>query len=585
MENKYDDIVPVSEIGDYRYYSYVDDIISRKIPSCDWVYYACQRFLNDLDREEDEDFPYYFDESLANLAVDFFPVFLRHHQGEWTGDPLYLEPWEQFIIANIYGWKRKSDNIRRFLTAYVSVGRKNGKTAIAGGIGLKGMVADAEEGARIVCAATKRKQARLVWDSVVLTLEQNPELMREANIKINKGENTTKIYQPGTASDFVPLGQDSNTEDGHNIHVGIIDEYHEHPNSNMKGVIQHGMSARRQPLLFTITTAGFDTRSPAYQEERYIKSLLDGTVENDRYFAIIYTLDDNDDWRDSNNWIKSNPNLGVSKKFENMENLALGAETKGDDKNQFLTKDLNVWTQATATWIDSKLFFDNNNGEVNEDELEGRVCYGGLDYASTIDYTWLTWVFPPVKEGERWKYLHRVWVPGDLLEKSRTDRAPYPQWKTAEIIFDTQNGTIDASFVERQIREDYEKFSVQELAYDKYGEAKLIAQNLEKDGLPTVDFPQGIRHMSPAAKEWARMISNKEQEHGKHPVIDLCVKNTHVYVDANDNIKPMKEKKGDPTRHIDGVISSIMATWRAKVNDGDNDNGVSVYEDRGILSI
>ena len=228
----------VCKVGDYRWMEYAQQIQSGEQIACHWMKQAAARFLDDLNSQTDEKFRFYFDEHEAQLAVDFFPLFLRHYQGDLTGTPLFLEPWEQFIIANIYGWKRKSDNLRRFRKVYISVARKNGKSAIAVGIGIKGLLLDGEGGPRVVCAATKRAQARIVWDIAALTIEQNPELMSQFGINISKSLNTTKIQVIGTAADFIPLGQDSKTEDGHNVHVGIIDEYHEHPDDKMVGVIR-----------------------------------------------------------------------------------------------------------------------------------------------------------------------------------------------------------------------------------------------------------------------------------------------------------------------------------------------------------
>jgi len=572
------EVKPVRAVGDYRYEKYADDGISGRTVACKWVRLAAERFYKDIARQDEKDSAFYFDDADAQLAVDFFPMFLRHHQGDLTGEPLFLEPWEQFIIANLFGWKRKKDNLRRFRKAYVSVARKNGKSAIAGGIGIKGLLLDGEGGPRIVCAATKRAQARIVWDSVAATLEQNPELMHEFGINISKSVNATRISLSTGLADFIPLGQDSN----HNVHMGIIDEYHEHPDDKMLGVIQTAMGSRSQPLLFVITTAGFDIQSPAYDEERYLQGILEGAVSDDSYFGIIYTLDDGDDWRDPDVWIKSNPNLGVGKHVEQIQNMITEAEHKPATKLQVITKELNVWTQSLSSWLDFQTWKKCNSGSIVEDDLIGKPCYAALDCSMSRDHTVVTYAFPPEEPSDSWEYLHRIWVPGEnLQEKSSQDGAAYLDWLTAGII-DHPGETINRTEVEDQIREDLQKFNVRELAYDRYGDGQPIALSLEESGLPVVMFPQSAKEFTAPTNEFERLVLSGGMEHGSNPVMDYYVQSAHIYNGPNDTRKPVKHKQGDDTSRIDGVITSIMATWRALIRQ---DQGPSVYEERGLRTL
>lgn len=570
-------------IGEFKYHQYVDDIISGRLAACRWLKLACMRFRADLRRQEDKSCHFYFDEEEAQSACDFFPLFLRHYQGDLAGTPLYLEPWEQFLIANIYGWKNKTDGTRRFRKVYISVARKNGKSAIAVGIGIKGLLLDGEGGPRVVCAATKRAQARIVWDIAALTLEQNPELISEFGINISKSLNATKISLVGTAADFIPLGQDSKTEDGHNIHVGIIDEYHEHPDDKMAGVIRTAMGARSQPLLFIITTAGFDIQSPAYDEERYLGRVLEGAVLDDAYFGVVYTLDEGDDWRDPKNWIKANPNLGVGKRIEQIETMIKEAEHKPATKLQVLTKELNVWTQSLTTWLSWDKWRRNNQSRIDEHKLAGRPCYAALDCSMNRDHTVVTYCFPPIEAGEKWQYIHRIWVPAeDLSEKGKQDNADYPRW-LAEGWIEWPGPAVLRDSVERQIQEDRALFDVQELAYDRYGDGAPIALNLEADGLPVVMFPQGAKDFTAPTNEFERLVLAGEMSHGGTPAMDYYVQCAHLYIGPNDTRKPVKRKRGDDTSRIDGVITSIMATWRALLSTGESSK--SVYEERGVLSI
>jgi len=573
-------VQPIRAVGDYRYMEYAEGAVSGDIIACKWVRLSAERFLGDLKRQNTDDFPYWFDAEEAQMAIDFFPMFLRHHQGNLAGEPLFLEPWQQFIIANIYGWKRTGSNLRRFRKVYVSVGRKNGKSLLAGGVGIKGLALDGEGGPRVVCAATKRSQARIVWDSVAATLEQNPELMQEFGINISKSINNTVIRLSTGLADFIPLGEDSKTEDGHNIHVGIIDEYHEHPNDKMVGVVQTAMGSRSQPLLFIITTAGFNVQSPAYEEERYLSRILEGAVSDESYFGLVYTLDDEDDWRDRSVWVKANPNLGVGKHYEQIENLITEAENKPSTRQQVLTKELNVWTQGLSTWLDFATWKKNNAGPINVDALQGRACYAALDASMSRDHTVVTYCFPPESNGEKWRYVHRVWVPADNLEeKSAQDGIDY--------IALLQNGwiehpgeTIIRDYVTDQIREDLERFNIRELAYDRYGDGQPIALDLQEEGLPVVQFPQSAKEFTAPTNEFERLVISGEMQHGGNPIIDYYVSSAHIYEGPNDQRKPVKYKQGDDTSRIDGLITSVMATWRALLNI---DGGKSVYSERGIL--
>lgn len=576
------DVTPVRQIGEYHFQEYAQQILDGKSVACEWLKLAARRFVDDLARQDDLEFGYYFDEDEAKQAIDFFPLFLRHYQGDLAGEPLFLEPWEQFIVANIYGWKRRSDDLRRFRKVYISVARKNGKSALAVGIGIKGLLLDGEGGPRVICAATKRAQARIVWDIAALTIEQNPELVSEFGINISKSVNATRISVVGTAADFIPLGQDSKTEDGHNIHVGIVDEYHEHPDDKMVGVIRTAMGARSQPLLFIITTAGFNIQSPAYEEEQYLKRILRGAVTDDGYFGLIYTLDDEDDWRDQSVWIKSNPNLGVGKNVGQIASLVGEAEHKPSAKLQLLTKELNVWTQELSTWLDWDTWKRNNDTPFDESELEGRACWAALDCSMSRDHTVVTYAFDPTDADQRWRYVHRIWVPADdLSEKASRDGADYLAWHAAGII-EYAGQTINRDDVERQIRDDMERFNIRELAYDRYGDGQPIALDLEEEGLPVVMFPQSAKEFTAPTNEFERLVLSGSMDHGANPVMDYYVLSAHIWEGPNDQRKPVKRKAGDDTSRIDGVITSIMATWRALIA---REAGASIYEERGLRTL
>jgi phage terminase large subunit-like protein len=348
----------------------------------------------------------------------------------------------------------------------------------------------------------------------------------------------------------------------------------------MVGVVQTAMGSRSQPLLFIITTAGFNIQSPAYEEERYLSRILEDVVSDDSYFGIIYTLDDDDDWRDPSVWMKSNPNLGVGKHREQIENLITEAENKPSTKQQVLTKELSVWTQGLSTWLDFNVWKQNNATPFSEDVLTGRVCYAALDASMSRDHTVVTYCFPPEHESDKWRYIHRIWVPADNLEgKAAQDGADYSLWlRNGWIQYPGE--TIIRDQVTRQIRDDMKKYDIRELAYDRYGDGQPIALDLEEDGLPVGQFPQSAKEFTAPTNEFERLVLSGEMQHGGNPVMDYYVMSAHIYEGPNDQRKPVKYKQGDDTSRIDGLITSVMATWRAllKVSDGK-----SVYSERGIL--
>src|SRR5512139_1249755 len=287
---------------------YIDDVVAGRVVACHWVQAACQRHVDDLKHGAERGL--HFDREAAEHVLKFFTI-LKHSKGEWAGRPLVLEPWQQFLIWTLFGWKR-ADGTRRFRTAYIEVARKNGKSTIGAGVGLYLLAADGEPGAEIYSAATKRDQARITHLEAVRMVKASPMLRK----RIRTFRDNLNIE--GTASKFEPLGADADTLDGLNIHGAIIDEIHAHKTREVWDKLDTGTGARRQPLMFGITTAGYDRQSLCWTLNEYSKKVLDGVIEDDTFFALIYTLDDGDDWQDETTWIKANPNLKVSKKNDDL---------------------------------------------------------------------------------------------------------------------------------------------------------------------------------------------------------------------------------------------------------------------------
>jgi phage terminase large subunit-like protein len=376
---------------------------------------ACERHLEDLCSAVARGLR--FDVAAARHAIEFFG-FLRHSKGEWAGQTFDLAPWQAFVVGCLFGWKR-SDGLRRFRPAYCAVPRKNGKSTLSAGIGLYLLVADGEHGAKIYSAATSRDQARIVFDEAKRMVGSSPALKRRVGILINN------LHVAATASRFMPLSSDSSTMDGLNVHGAIIDELHAHRTRNVVDVLETATGARRQPLLFEITTAGYDRHSICYEHQDYSIKVLEGTVPDDSWFGFIAAADEDDDWTDPTGWQKANPNFALSVKEDDLSRKAEKAIALPGAQNAFRRMRLNEWTEQAERWIDMAAW-DACAGPVSLELLRGRPCFGGLDLSTTTDVTALAWVFPPEDEDGLWHVLSRYFVPEENLRKrTERDRVPY----------------------------------------------------------------------------------------------------------------------------------------------------------------
>ncbi|MCC6147415.1 MAG: terminase large subunit [Anaerolineaceae bacterium] len=548
---------------------YISDVLDGTIPACRWTKLACQRQLDDLKYGHKRGLYFYPD--AAQLAVDFFGL-LKQSKGEWAGQPLKLEPWETFIVWVLFGWMNE-DGSRRFRFAYLEVARKNGKSTLAAGIGLLLLVADGEPGAEVYTAATKRDQARITHSEATRMVKASPALRKR--IRIVKDN----LHIEGTASKFEPLGRDSDSMDGLNIHGAIIDELHAHKNRDMVDVLETAKSARRQPMQFEITTAGYDRQSICYEHHEYTQKVLEGAIDggDDTWFGIIFTIDEGDSWEEESTWIKANPNLTVSKKIEYMRDQMQKAKEMPSQLNAFLRLDLNVWTQAVTKWVP----FDHWKAcakSVDAEALRGRRCYGGLDLSSTTDITAFVLVFPPEGGNDDYQVLRRFWIPDEAIHlRSKRDRVPYESWERLGLVMATPGNVIDYDFVFDQIDQDAQAYDLEEIAFDRWGATRIV-QLIEDRGITCVQFGQGFASMSPPMKELENLIRSHKLAHDDDPVLNWMADNLVARSDPAGNIKPDKEKSREK---IDGMVALIMALDRALRHDDDG----SVYEERGILTL
>jgi len=496
----------------------------------------------------------YFDETAAGRAVEFFG-FLKHSKGEWAGKPFVLAAWQTFIVWVLFGWKRSSDGMRRFRTAYIEVARKNGKSTFAAALGLYLLVADGEPGAEIYTAATKREQARIIHGEATRMVNKSPDL--QELIEIYKDN----LNVPAADCKYEPLGGESMGEWGLNPHGVLVDELHAHPNGELWDALDTAMGARRQPLLLAISTAGYDKTTICWEiHDRCLKALEAASESDagfdDTLFALIAALDEGDDWSDEANWIKANPNLGLSVKLDNLRVQCNKAQTSPRFQNTFRRLHLNEWTERESRWLDMEVW-RRSPGVIVRSELYRCECCGGLDLASRLDLTALVLAF---RIDGAIKLKPKFWIPEETAaQREREDRVPYRHWVQQGLVEMTPGNVVDYNYIEQAIQRDDEEFLIRQIAFDPWN-AQQTATNLKNYGIEMLEFPQTIRHYNEPTLEFERLLQLGRLHHGNHPVLNWNAANVTVITDSSGNVRPVKPKHQDPKR-VDGIQAAIMALW------------------------
>jgi len=546
-------------------YDYCANILNKKIPAGELTILAVQRFLNDKKNPN-----FIFDEKKAQHAIDFFK-FLNHYKGEHAGRPFELTNWQRFIVANLFGFYLK-DGRRRYNYAYVEVAKKNGKSTFAAGIGLYMMIADKEAGAEIYSAATNHKQAMIVFDAARHLVMRSPHLKKFISVY------RYNLHSLHNFSKFEALASDSDRLDGLNPHCAIIDEYHAHKYADLLNNLKSGMVARKNPLMFIITTAGFDKESPCFFERKVCVDILRGIKNQDNKFAVIYTLDDGDDWQDEKNWIKANPNLGISVDVDNMRKELKSVKNNDREIINYKTKNLNIWMSSSISWLKDDIWqaCDKSN-EFDIDDLDGQLCYAGLDLASHVDINAFVLFFPdePVNH-----LICHFWVPEEKM-KERSDKVDYYYWYQKGYLKVTPGSVIDIDYLASDILEIAHRYNLQSIAIDPAKAYHGVIQALQKEGLKMSEFRQGFISMSAPTREFERLITGKKLNHFGNPVLRWMNSNVELAMDAAGNIKV---DRGRATDKVDGIVAAIMAIGEWMSNRAD-DNSIDeiIKERKGML--
>ena len=518
----------------------------------------------------------HYDKQAAYYAVAFIQA-LTHTKGRWAGAPFELIDWQEQIIRDLFG-TLKANGARQFNTAYVEIPKKMGKSELAAAIALLLTCADGEERAEVYGCAADRQQASIVFEVAADMVRMCPALSRRVKILASQKR---IIYTP-TNSFYQVLSAEAYSKHGFNIHGVVFDELHTQPNRKLFDVMTKGSGdARTQPLYFLITTAGTDTHSICYETHQKALDILEGRKHDPTFYPVIYGADRDDDWTDEKVWRKANPSLGITVDIDKVRAACESAKQNPAEENSFRQLRLNQWVKQAVRWMPMDTW-NTCNQPVNLDDLEGRVCYGGLDLSSTTDITAFVLVFPPenpADETEPYIVAPWFWIPEDNLElRVARDHVPYDLWQHKGFLETTEGNVVHYAAIEQHIKQLSEQFNIRQIAFDRWG-AVQMTQNLDAMGLTVVPFGQGFKDMSPPTKELMKLVLEQRIAHGGHPVLSWMVDNIHVRVDPAGNIKPDKQKS---TEKIDGVVALVMALDRA-IRGGADDGSSSVYDERGLL--
>lgn len=597
-------------------YEYCVAVVNDNLPNRKTSLYerlSCQRHLDGLAKQDDPDFPFFFNEALANHRCQFTEC-LPHTKGKWRGKPFILEPHQVFIDACLFGWVKKSDGKRRFNRAYIKIPRKNGKSATSATTGLYMAFADDESGAEVYAGATTENQAMIVFQPAWEMVRMTPDFAAHFGVELSgTPKNPTGVYNSNDMSRFMPIV--GKPGDGSSPHCAIVDEYHEHPTSVLYDAMDTGMGARDQPLLMVITTAGSDTSAPCYEMELEAIKILEGTLQKDNVFVMMFGIDKEDSFEDFEVWKKANPNYGISINEDYLRGKYNDAMTNLSQRNILLTKHLNVWMNAGQAWMDMQKFEVCKRLGIKFEDFAGMNCYAALDLASKIDLAALIFLFEVqgakydicprcggdvryendgyvcenkvLEAGCSWerKTSKRVfcfgkyYLPEETVNKKENQH--YQTWVAEGLLTATSGARTDFQRIENDLKDLCKIFNVQELAFDPK-EASYLIQNIQTwCSFECVEFPQGPALISEPMKELEAMVYDECFLHDGNKVFTWMMGNViKKQSRSGGSVKHYFPTKQNDGLKIDGPVAAIMALGRLMLNE-DNEDSYNVRARRG----
>ena len=514
---------------------------------------------------------YYFSKEKADHVCAFFETFLRHSKGVHAGKPFVLAAWQRMKLRRLFGWRRP-DGTRRYRRSSWWVPRKNGKSTFAAGIALYLTSSDGEAGAQVFSFASNEDQAGVVHNEAKQMVRASPDLEEVAQV-LKK-----TIYVPSSGSVYRVLASKAASQHGLNVHGVVGDEIHAIKSRELYDVLTTAQGSRVQPLELTISTAGNDVGSWAFELYEYSKKVATGVLEDPAFLPVVYEADPTDDWRDESTWAKANPNLGVSISIEYLREEMIRCRGMPGRIAAFKQLYLNIWAQVAEAWLDLNQWRACLVKARPIGEYKGKRCWGGLDLSSTTDLTALALVFDMEDDGPL-EAACFFWVPRDTArEHERADNTTYVKWIGQGYIRATAGNVVDYDWVERDLVRVAKYCNLAELAFDRWGATQIVQRLQDEHGITMVQFGQGYKDMSPASKELERLVLSRGLRIVDNPVLTWNASNAVVMRDPAGNIKPDKRRRG---QKIDGVVALIMALARATLGA----EAASGYESHGIRSV
>lgn len=551
--------------------SYAHAVISGAIPACKWVRLACQRHVDDLAASRDASFPYRFDAEKAEKVCRFIEN-MPHIKGKWAagkGENIELQLWQCFIVASVFGWIRVKDGKRRYRECYIEVPRKNGKSVLAAGIGLYMFAADDEPGAEVYSGATSEKQAWEVFKPARLMALKADGFKEHFSVNVN----ASNLAIVGTASKFEPII--GNPGDGSSPHCSITDEFHEHDGPEQYDTMVTGMGARSQPLELIITTAGVNLSGPCYQKRDVVIKTLEKVLDNPDLFGIVYTIDDEDDWTDFENWKKANPNYGVSVDEDYLRSRHRTAMQEVGKQNIIRCKHLNQWMNADVGYFDVMAWKTRcTRPNMKRADFIGKRCVFAIDLATRNDIAVAMQIFR--EDGDDGKPVYSVfgnyYLPEDQAEYGSASH--YQTWAKENWITLTPGNIIDFGYIRDDLVDAKSEYEIGEVVYDPF-QATMFATEMLAAGFPMVEYGATVKNFSEPMKELDALIRDGRIRHNGDPVLTWMISNVTAHYDKKENVFPNKDR---PENKIDGAVAIIMGIGRLMVTQGQEDTvGIEIW--------
>ncbi|GIO39307.1 terminase [Paenibacillus antibioticophila] len=537
-------LLPLSEPPKLQTTQYALDVINGKIITSKKVKQACQRHMKDLNRQGTDSFPYVFDEEKGHRPIEFIENFCKPSMGDF--DRLELQPWQHFIIGSLYGWVHKDTGLRRFREGLIFMGRKNGKTSMVSGLSLYGASKDGENGARVYQLANSKEQARDMFDECKAMIKASPLLKKHFD------ETLHEIRFRRSMSKILPLATDSKKLDGKNCSMGCFDEIHEYKTYKLINVIKNSTGARKQPMILYITTAGYQLTGPLMDYYEKAEDVLDGVIQAEHAFYFMAEIDPEDDVEDPSNWIKANPNLGVTIKLEDMLKEWEDRKHVPAERNDFITKRLNRFVQSDEqSFIDFEII-KANDGEIDLSTLEGRPCVGGFDLSQSEDFTSACLEFP-LDDGRVFVLSHS-WVPQRKVELDN-EGIPFHEWKEAKLLSFCPGRYVKYEMIFDWFVEQSSRFNIERINYDPDNAFRLV-EAMKAYGFNTEETRQGSRTLSPALKDVKELLIDGKVVFNKNELFRWYMNNVKLVEDRLGNWMPTKQGR---YRKIDGFAAFLNA--------------------------